>query len=152
MFFFSQKNTEEQNTQHSTETLSQPISQNVTANLSWKASVNSVCRRRSVSSKRVPKTSVTSVRSVREKTTQQLSSILSHMEGAFFFSQKNTEEQISQRCTETLSQPISQNLTPTFSYNVLWYLYAGGLLWARNVGWNVLLNLWVLWEKKLPTN
>ena len=33
-FFFSQKNTDEQNTQHLTETLSQPISQNVTANLS----------------------------------------------------------------------------------------------------------------------
>ena len=32
MFFFSQKNTEEQNTQHSTETLSQPISESVTAN------------------------------------------------------------------------------------------------------------------------
>ena len=31
MFFFSQKNTEEQNTQRPTETLSQPISQNVTA-------------------------------------------------------------------------------------------------------------------------
>ena len=31
-FYFSQKNTEEQNTQHSTETLSQPITQNVTAN------------------------------------------------------------------------------------------------------------------------
>ena len=37
------------------------------------------------------------------------------MEGAFYFSQKNTEEQISQRCTETLSQPISQNLTATES-------------------------------------
>ena len=34
MFFFSQKNTDEQNTQHSTETLSQPISQSVTANVS----------------------------------------------------------------------------------------------------------------------
>ena len=30
-FFLSQKNTEEQNTQHSTETLSQPISQNLIA-------------------------------------------------------------------------------------------------------------------------
>ena len=30
---FLTENTEEQNTQHSTETLSQPISQNVTANL-----------------------------------------------------------------------------------------------------------------------
>ena len=66
-FSFSQKNTEEQNTQHSTETLSQPISQNVTANLSWKASVFSVCRRPSVCSKCAPKTSVNSVRSVREK-------------------------------------------------------------------------------------
>ena len=34
VFFFSQKNTEEQNTQTFTETLSQPISQNVTANIS----------------------------------------------------------------------------------------------------------------------
>ena len=34
MFFFSQKNTDEQNTQSFTETLSQPISQNVTANRS----------------------------------------------------------------------------------------------------------------------
>ena len=71
MFFFSQNNTDEQNTQHSTETLSQPISQNVTANLSWKASVISVCRRRSVSSKRWLKGSVKSVSSVREKTLQR---------------------------------------------------------------------------------
>ena len=33
-YFFSQSNTEEQNTQGFTETLSQPISQNVTANVS----------------------------------------------------------------------------------------------------------------------
>ena len=49
--YFSQIYTDEQNTQKSTETLSQPISQSVTANLSWKASVFSVCRRRSVDSK-----------------------------------------------------------------------------------------------------
>jgi len=61
------------------------------------------------------KSSVNSVRSVREKTTQQLSSILSHMEGAFYFSQKNTDEQNTQRPTETLSQPISQNLTANVS-------------------------------------
>ena len=66
-FYFSQKDTEEQNTQHSTETLSQPISQSVTANLSWKASVNSVCRRPSVGSKRAPKRSDKSVSSVRER-------------------------------------------------------------------------------------
>ena len=34
VFFLSQKNTDEQNTQSFTETLSQPISQNVTANVS----------------------------------------------------------------------------------------------------------------------
>ena len=48
---FLTENTDEQNTRYSTETLSQPISQNVTANLSWKASVTSVCRRPSVGSK-----------------------------------------------------------------------------------------------------
>ena len=92
----------------------------------------SVRRRPSVGLKRAQKGSVNSVGSVREKTTQQLSSILSHMEGAFYFSQKNTDEQNTQHSTETLSQPISQNLTATFSYNVLWYLYAGGVLWVRN--------------------
>ena len=71
VFYFSQNNTEEQNTQRPTETLSQPISQNVTANLSWKASVNSVCRRPSVGSKCAPKGSVNSVRSVREKPSQR---------------------------------------------------------------------------------
>ena len=132
MFFFSQIYTEEQNTQHSTETLSQPISQNVTANLSWKASVTSVCRRRSVGSKCAPKTSVNSVRSVREKSPQRVVCVLSHREGAFYFSQIYTEEQNTQHSTETLSQPISQNLTATFSWNVLWYLYAEGVLWNRN--------------------
>ena len=48
--------------------------------------------------------SVKSVSSVREKSPQRLSSV-------FFFSQKNTEEQNTQGFTETLSQPISQNLT-----------------------------------------
>ena len=72
VFYFSQKNTEEQNTQGFTEILSQPISQNVTANLSWKASVTSVCRRRSVGSNCAPKTSVNSVRSVRENLPSEL--------------------------------------------------------------------------------
>ena len=59
--------------------------------------------------------------------------------GHFFFSQSNTEEQNTQGFTETLSQPISQNVTtnihhptPLFGSNVLWYLYAGGVLWVRN--------------------
>ena len=117
-FFLSQKNTEEQNTQMHTETLSQPITQNLTATeasppaplrmergviteiplyvihafsvsspflsrpigvtthttplsnrrgAGGEASVNSVCRRPSVGSKRWWKSSVKSVWSVREK-------------------------------------------------------------------------------------
>ena len=51
-------------------------------------------------SKCTPKTSVNSVRSVREKITsvrektlQQVTCVSSHRVGAFYFSQKNTEEQ-----------------------------------------------------------
>ena len=54
------------------------------------------------------------------------------IEGVFYFSQNNTDEQNTQGFTETLSQPISQNLTAVFGSNVLWILYAGGLLWSRN--------------------
>ena len=114
-FYFSQKNTEEQNTHGFTETLSQPISQNVTANVSWKASVTSVCRRRSVGSNCAPKGSVNSVRSVREKPPQRVVCVLSHSEGAFYFSQKNTEEQNTHGFTETLSQPITQSVTANVS-------------------------------------
>ena len=102
----------------------------------------SVCRRRSVSSERWLKCSVKSVSSVREKTPQRVSQL-------FFFSQKNTDEQNTQHSTETLSQPISQNVTTTFSWNVLWYLYAGGLLWARNVRQKAQWSLCALWEKNL---
>ena len=109
--------------------------------------------------------SVKSVSSVREKPPQRFSKM-------FYFSQKNTEEQNTQSFTETLSQPISQSVTATFSYNVLWYLYAGGLLWDRNSAQkgsvksvssvrerNVLreritspqvLHTCALWEKNLP--
>ena len=71
--------------------------------------------------------------------------------GHFFFSQKYTEKQNTQSRTETLSQPISQNVTANLSWNVLWILYAGGLLWVRNVRQKALLNLWVLWEIILPS-
>ena len=87
---------------------------------------------------------------VREKTPQRVVSVLYHTVGAFYFSQKNTDEQNTQRCTETLSQPISQNLTATFSSNALWTLYAGGFLWARNVRQKPPWTLCALWEIKLP--
>ena len=64
------------------------------------------------------------------------------------FTQMNRTHSIPQR---PCGRQISQNLTAIFSWNALWALYAEGLLWARNVGWKVLLNLWVLWEKKLPS-
>ena len=66
------------------------------------ASVNSVCRRRSVSSKRWLKSSVKSVSSVREKTLQRVVCVLSHRVGAFYFSQIYTEEQNTQHTTEAL--------------------------------------------------
>ena len=66
-------------------------------------------------SKCAPKSSVNSVRSVRDKTPQRVVCVPSHRVGAFYFSQKNTDEQNTQGFTETLSQPISQNLTANFS-------------------------------------
>ena len=84
-------------------------------------------------SKRAPKSSVNSVRSVREKTPQQVSSVPFLIEGALYFSQKNTDEQNTQHFTETLSQPITQNLTAIFGSNALCSLYAEGLLWAQTV-------------------
>jgi len=50
---------------------------------------------------------------VREKTHQRERKTSPHTFPIFFFSQNNTEEQNTQRPTETLSQPISQNLTAT---------------------------------------
>ena len=111
-FYFSQIYTEEQNTQHSTETLSQPISQNLTATFSYKASVKSVCRRRSVESKQCAKRFCKICEFCEKKTYPASLAIV-------LFLTENTEEQISQRSTETLSQPISQNVTATFSLNVL---------------------------------
>ena len=49
--------------------------------------------------------------SVREKPPHQAVCVSSHRVGAFYFSQNNTDEQNTQSFTETLSQPITQNLT-----------------------------------------
>ena len=68
-----------------------------------------------MSSKCAPKGSVNSVRSVREKPPQRVVCVSSHRVGAFYFSQKNTEEQNTQSFTETLSQPIAQNVTANLS-------------------------------------
>jgi len=150
-FYFSQKNTDEQNTQHSTETLSQPITQNVTANFSsnalWTLYAEGVLWARNVRQK----AQWTLCALWEKKPPKQVSSALSLTVGAFYFSQKDTEEQNTQHPTETLSQPITQNLTATFSSNALWTLYAEGVLWARNVRLNAPWTLCALWEKNLPS-
>ena len=62
------------------------------------------------------------------------------------FTLKNRLHCISQR---PYGRQISQSITANISWNVLWILYAGGLLWVRYVRKKALLTLWVLWEKKL---
>ena len=61
------------------------------------------------------KRSVKSVRSVRDNILQRVACVSSHRVGAFSFSQIYTEEQNTQTFTETLSQPITQNLTANVS-------------------------------------
>ena len=68
-----------------------------------------------MSSKRWLKSSVKSVSSVREKPHQRVVCVSSHRVGAFYFSQSNTEEQNTQKSTETLSQPITQSVTANVS-------------------------------------
>ena len=68
-----------------------------------------------------------------EKNSTKYASSLIGVRGQFFLSQSNTDEQITQHSTETLSQPISQNVTANISWNALFSLYAEGLLWVRNV-------------------
>ena len=58
-----------------------------------------------MSSKQCAKGSVNSVSSLREKTPQRFSSALSLTEGAFFFSQKNTEEKNTQRPIKIAGPP-----------------------------------------------
>ena len=59
------------------------------------------------------KGSVRSVSSVRERNVLRERRNSPHDSPIFYFSQKNTEEQNIQAFTETLSQPISQNVTDT---------------------------------------
>ena len=130
-FFLSQRNTEEQNSQRPTETLSQPKTQSVTANVSWKASVISVCRRRSVGSKLCAKRlSELCALCERKKYPQWVTCVSSFREGTFYFSQIYTEEQNTQWYTETLSQPISQSVTA----NVSWKASVISVCRRRSVG------------------
>ena len=77
---------------------------------------------------------------VREKPPQRVVCVSSHRVGAFYFSQNNTDKQNTQHFTETLSQPITQNLTAIFGSNALCSLYAEGLLWARHCAPKISVN------------
>ena len=122
--------TDEQNTQRPTETLSQLISQNVTATFSsnapWTLYAGGVLWTRNCAQK----CSVNSVRSVRDKTPQRVVCVSSHRVGAFYFSQIYTEEQNTQKSTETLSQPVSQSVTA----NVSWKASVNSVCRRRSVG------------------
>ena len=109
--------------------------------------------------------------SVREKTPQQVTWVSSHREGAFYFSQIYTEEQNTQRFIKIAAPPPSP---PPKGRGVITEipLWAGCRLRIapcsastiaetlcdicmpeafcefKTVRKNVLLNLWVLWEKK----
>ena len=159
MFFFSQKNTEEQNTQGFTETLSQPITQNLTAIFSWNALWYLYAEGVLWVRISAQKGSVKSVSSVRERTPQRSSSVLSLTVGAFYFSQSNTDEQNTQRPTETLSQPITQSVTA----NVSWKASVISVCRRRSVGSKLCANeicyicefcerkKYPLWEKRISS-
>ena len=113
LFFFSQKITDKQNTQRPTETLSQPISQNLTAIFSSNALCALYAEGLLWTRNCAPKCSVNSVRSVREKNILcERRNFPRHFSNVLFLTEY-TEEQNTQHSTETLSQPISQNLTAT---------------------------------------
>ena len=91
------------------------ISQNLTAIFSWNALCALYAGGVLWARNCALKTSVTSVCSVREKHIQHKRKTSPRLSSVFFFSQKNTDEQNTQHSTETLSQPISQNLTANVS-------------------------------------
>ena len=121
---FSQNYTEEQISQRCTETLSQPKAQSVTAIVGcWVIDVRCWWLAIGVS-----------------RWSRPLGrwAAISHVLSLFFFSQDYTEEKISQRCTETLSQPIAQNVTAIVGCWVIdvrcWWLAIGVSRWSRPFG------------------
>ena len=107
--------------------------------------MNSVCRRPSVGSK-LCAIMLSELCALCERKTSP------HTFPIFFFSQKNTEEQISQRPTETLSQPITQSVTANISYKVC----AICRLPADVCGFSLFAERFLficenLWERKYPT-
>ena len=66
---------------------------------------------------------------------------------SYRITQMNRTHSISQ---SPCGRQNSQNLTANISWNALCSLYAGGVLWARNVRQKTPWTLCALWENKLP--
>jgi len=81
-----------------------------------------------------------------------------HLSQIFTDEQKPFCEQGNPQTSASRRQ-MAQNVIATFSYNVLWYLYAGGVLWNRNCApkgsvrsvSSVRERNILLWEKGLPS-
>ena len=112
-----------------------------------------------VDSKHALKDSVKSACSVRERNVlcERKTFLMSLLTCPFYsednslshrVTQKNRTHGVSQR---PCGRQIAQNVTPIFSNNALWTLYAEGVLWARNVRQKALWTLCALWEKILPS-
>ena len=103
----------------------------------------------------------------------KIQSALFLTEGAYFFLTEHTDEQNTQHSKQVVAPPPSPPpkggaWSPRYPYkkdvglmlslnhiyngwSALCTLYAGGLLWARNVRQKAPWTLWPLWEKKLPS-
>ena len=133
VFFFSQNHTDELNTQGFTETLSQPTTQSISANVKGSGpspNPSPAGKGRSMwgypyraADKRIERSVHPHYRGISVITPLPFGggvgggAALSHV--LLFLSQNYTEEQILQRRTETLSQPITQSITAHVSYNAL---------------------------------
>ena len=155
---FLTDSTDEQNTQHSTETLNQPISQNVTANR--KPHPQPLSEWRGEWSPRLPlhvlqmfsslTPSISRPKGVTSHTNNQLAPPPSPPpKGGAWSPRYPCEVDV---CLVLLSYRLSCRGNLTYYAPPCGGGDGGGatILWTRNVGWKVLLNLWVLWEKEIP--
>ena len=167
VFFFSQNYTDEQISQRRTETLSQPMTQSLSANVKGSGpspNPSPAGKGRSMwgypyraADKRIKRSVHPHYRGISVITPLPFGGVvgggaaLSHV--LLFFSQNYTEEQKSQRRTETLSQPITQNDITKISRKALWYLSSlAGVCGFSLFAERLLFICENLWEIKSPTS
>ena len=167
VFFFSQNYTEEQKSQRRTETLSQPRTQSLSANVKGSGpspNPSPAGKGRSMwgypyraADKRIERSVHPLHRGISVITPLPFGggvgggAALSHV--LLFLSQNYTDEQISQRRTETLSQPITQNDITKISRKALWYLSSlAGVCGFSLFAERLLFICENLWEIEFPTS